>query len=147
MIDVDSFHEIATSLTRHKLRTALTALGVFFGLTIFMLMVSFGGSLRSGISKKMSGFATNAVFLWGQRTSEPYAGLPANRPGSTYRIVLPDKVAFLSSSSEPTNRITSIPNSSKLAMAPRNQLSACHGKTSRVRNIFFMPGSGLYLLL
>ena len=79
MIDVDSFHEIATSLTRHKLRTALTALGVFFGLTIFMLMVSFGGSLRAGISKKMSGFATNAVFLWGQRTSEPYAGLPPNR--------------------------------------------------------------------
>ncbi len=60
--------------------SALTALGVFFGLTIFMLMVSFGGSLRTGISKKMSGFATNAVFLWGQRTSEPYAGLPANRP-------------------------------------------------------------------
>ncbi|MBK7074294.1 MAG: ABC transporter permease [Myxococcales bacterium] len=106
MIDVDSFHEIATSLTRHKLRTALTALGVFFGLTIFMLMVSFGGSLRSGISKKMSGFATNAVFLWGQRTSEPYAGLPANRP-----------VVFDNDDIEPLRKLAGVEH-----VAPRNQL-------------------------
>jgi hypothetical protein len=61
VIDVDSFHEIATSLTRHKLRTALTALGVFFGLTIFMLMVSFGDNTDIEPLRATSATSTNGA--------------------------------------------------------------------------------------
>ncbi len=106
MLDLDAFHEIAVSLSRHKLRTALTALGVFFGIIIFMAMAAFGPALQGGINNKMSGFATNAVFLWGQRTSEPYAGMPANRP-----------VVFNSSDIEPLRRLDGVDR-----LAPRNQL-------------------------
>jgi len=80
MVDVDVFAEIGQSLGRHKLRTALTALGVFLGIFIFVLMVGFGPALRGAIDKRMAGFATNAVFMWGQRTSMPYAGMQPNRP-------------------------------------------------------------------
>ena len=111
MFDLDSFHEIATSLARHKLRTALTAVGVFFGLLIFMLMVAFGTSLHDGINRKMSGFATNAVFVWGQRTSEPYAGLPPNR-----------QVAFDNEDIEPLRRLEGIEH-----VAPRNMLGGFRG--------------------
>ncbi|MBK9033339.1 MAG: ABC transporter permease [Myxococcales bacterium] len=106
MLDLDSFHEIATSLARHKLRTALTAVGVFFGIVIFMFMVAFGTSLHGGVGKKLNRFAANAVFLWGQRTSEPYAGLPANRP-----------VVFDNDDIEPLRKLDGIEY-----VAPRNQL-------------------------
>ena len=106
MIDLDVLQEIAVSLTRHKLRTALTALGVFFGIFILIAMVAFGSALEVGITRKMSGFATNAVFLWGQRTSEPWAGLPAQRP-----------IQFREGDIEPLRRLDGIQY-----VAPRNQL-------------------------
>jgi putative ABC transport system permease protein len=80
MIDADSFQEIVQSLSRHKLRTALTAFGVFLGTFIFVLMAGLGPALEGAVHKQMAGFATNSVFMWGQRTSQPYAGLPPNRP-------------------------------------------------------------------
>ena len=44
-----------------------------------MVMVAFNSSLEAGVMRQMAGFATNAVYTWGQKTSEPYAGLPPNR--------------------------------------------------------------------
>jgi putative ABC transport system permease protein len=111
MFDLDTFHEIAVSLSRHKLRTALTAVGVLFGILIFMLMVAFGAALHEGITRKMSGFATNAVFVWGQRTSEPYAGLPPGR-----------FVVFDNSDVEPLRRLAGIDR-----VAPRNMLGGFRG--------------------
>lgn len=111
MVDLDVVQEIAVSLTRHKLRSALTALGVFFGIFIFVLMVAFGHGLETGIRRKMNGFATNAIFLWGQKTSEPWAGLPANRP-----------VQFDNRDIEPLRKIEGIER-----VAPRNQLGGFRG--------------------
>jgi len=42
-------------------------------------MVGFGRSLEKGVKRRMAGFATNAVFVWAQRTTKPYAGLPLGR--------------------------------------------------------------------
>ncbi len=80
MLDFDSWQEVFATLRKNPLRTALTGLGVFLGIVILMVMVAFSRSLEAGIMRQMSGFATNAVFAWGQRTSEPYAGLLPNRP-------------------------------------------------------------------
>jgi putative ABC transport system permease protein len=80
MIDLDSWQEIVATLRKNPLRTALTGLGVFLGIVILMIMVAFNRSLEAGVMKQMAGFATNAVFAWGQRTTEPYAGLGPNRP-------------------------------------------------------------------
>jgi putative ABC transport system permease protein len=111
MLDLDVVQEIAVSLTRHKLRSALTALGVFFGIFIFVLMVAFGHALQAGITRKMGGFATNAIFLWGQRTSEPWAGLPANRP-----------IQFDDRDIEPLRKLAGVER-----LAPRNQLGGFRG--------------------
>ncbi len=111
MIDLDSWQEIFATLRKNRLRTALTGLGVFLGILILMAMIGFGSSLESGVKKSMTGFATNAVFVWGQRTSVPYAGLPMGR-----RIDYDNKdVAAL-------RRLPSVE-----LLAPRNQLGGFRG--------------------
>jgi putative ABC transport system permease protein len=69
-------------------------------------MVAFNASLEAGIKKQMSGFSTNSVFVWGQRTSEPFAGLPPNRP-----------IKFNNSDIEALRRLDEIEH-----LAPRNQI-------------------------
>lgn len=80
VLDLDNWREITATLRKNKLRTVLTGLGVFLGIVILLLMIGFGRSLEKGVKRRMAGFATNAVFVWGQRTSKPYAGLPVGRP-------------------------------------------------------------------
>jgi putative ABC transport system permease protein len=79
IIDRDNWQEIAATLRKNPLRTVLTGLGVFLGIVILMVMVGFGGSLEAGVKRNMSGYATNMLFVWGQRTTKPYQGMPINR--------------------------------------------------------------------
>jgi len=79
VLDIDNWQEITATLRKNKLRTVLTGLGVFFGIVILLLMIGFGRSLERGVQRRMAGFATNAVYVWGQRTTKPYAGLPVGR--------------------------------------------------------------------
>lgn len=83
MIDVDMWRELLTSLSRHKLRTALTAFGVFWGIFMLTVLLGAGTGLRNGV---LDGFpaAPNNVFIWsGSTTQLPYKGLPIGR-----RVVL-----------------------------------------------------------
>jgi putative ABC transport system permease protein len=79
VFDIDNWREITATLRKNKLRTVLTGLGVFLGIVILLLMIGFGSSLEKGVKRRMAGFATNAVFVWSQRTTKPYAGLPVGR--------------------------------------------------------------------
>lgn len=79
LFDIDNWREITATLRKNKLRTILTGLGVFLGIVILLLMIGFGSSLERGVKRRMAGFATNSVFVWGQRTTVPYAGLPVGR--------------------------------------------------------------------
>jgi len=42
VLDIDNWREITATLRKNKLRTALTGLGVFFGIVILLLMIGFG---------------------------------------------------------------------------------------------------------
>jgi putative ABC transport system permease protein len=79
VFDVDDWREITAALHKNRLRTFLTGLSVFLGIVILLLMIGFGRSLEKGVKRRMAGFATNAVFVWPQRTTKPYLGLPAGR--------------------------------------------------------------------
>ncbi len=78
MFDLDRWTEIGESLRANRLRTLLTALGVFWGMFMLVIMLGFGDGLERAMKKNMGRWATNAVYIWGGRTSMPYQGM---RPG------------------------------------------------------------------
>jgi len=79
MFDLDHLQEIWVALTRNRLRTFLTAFGVFWGIFLLVILLGSGQGLENGVNQSFSGMATNSFFVWGQRTSKPFAGLPAGR--------------------------------------------------------------------
>ncbi|MCB0656861.1 MAG: ABC transporter permease [Saprospiraceae bacterium] len=79
MIDLDKWNEIFESIKRHKLRTALTALGVFWGIFMLVILLGAGQGLQNGVEYQFEGDATNSIRLSGGWTSKAYKGLPKGR--------------------------------------------------------------------
>ncbi len=79
MFDLDHLQEIWTALAKNRLRTFLTAFGVFWGIFLLLLLLGSGNGLKNGINAGFSGTATNSFFCWGMRTSKAFAGLPPGR--------------------------------------------------------------------
>jgi len=79
ILDVDHAREIWDALRGNKLRTLLTAFGVFWGIFLLMVMMGSGNGLETGAMQDFAGQAHNSVFIWGQRTTKPYKGLPVGR--------------------------------------------------------------------
>ena len=79
MFDLDRWNEIWHALAKNKVRSLLTAFGVFWG--IFMLIVMTGASngLKNGVVEGVAKFATNSCFMWSDQTSEPYKGFKRGR--------------------------------------------------------------------
>jgi len=79
LFDLDHWQEIYNALSRNKLRTFLTAFGVFWGIFMLVVMLGSGNGLRNGVSQDFDNNATNTFFVWTQRTGKPYRGLPRGR--------------------------------------------------------------------
>ena len=77
--DLDHWQEIWAALSKNRLRTFLTAFGVFWGIFLLVLLLGAGTGLSNGVNAGFAGTATNSFFCWGMRTSKPFAGLPAGR--------------------------------------------------------------------
>ena len=78
VIDIDKWTEIYATVKKHKLRTGLTAFGVFWGIFMLVVLLGAGKGLEKGITNDFN-VAKNAVFVWSQRSSIPYKGLNAGR--------------------------------------------------------------------
>jgi putative ABC transport system permease protein len=79
MFDIDNWKEIWATLRSNRLRTFLTAFGVFWGILMLIMMLAFGSSMQEGTRRQMKGMATNLLFVWGQQTTEAHDGLPPGR--------------------------------------------------------------------
>ena len=79
MFDLDNWQEIGAALAKNRLRTFLTAFGVFWGIFLLVVLLGAGNGLQNGVMAGFGGSATNSFFAWGMRTSKPFAGLAAGR--------------------------------------------------------------------
>ncbi|WP_299122217.1 ABC transporter permease [uncultured Winogradskyella sp.] len=118
MFSRDRWNEILEALNANKFRTLLTAFGVFWGITILVLLLALTNGLKNGVTADFGDFATNSMFMWTQGTSKPYKGLPKGRNFS-YKI---DDVAAIKAE---------IPNIKYVS--PRNQLGGFRGANNVTR--------------
>jgi putative ABC transport system permease protein len=102
MFDRDKWQEIFDTIRKHKLRTFLTALGVFWGIFMLVFLMGAGKGLENGVMGSFGSRVTNALYVWPQRTAKPYMGLqPGRRPRLTEDDILAittnfgDKIKYL----------------------------------------------------
>lgn len=118
MFNKDRWDEILEALNANKFRTFLTAFGVFWGITILVLLLALTNGLKNGVTADFGDFATNSMFMWTQSTSMPYKGLPKGR-GFNFKL---DDIATLKSE---------IPELKYVS--PRNQLGGYNGANNVIR--------------
>jgi len=87
MFDKDKWQEIFGTIRKNKLRTLLTALGVFWGVFMLIFLLGMGSGLESGVFKNFGSQMRNKMYVWGESTNQPYKGFPAGR---RIRITLDD---------------------------------------------------------
>ena len=118
MFDKERWSEILEALNANKLRTGLTAFGVFWGIFILVALLALTNGLKNGVMADFGDFATNSMFMWTQGTSKPYKGLPKGRYFS-YKI---DDVEAIK------NQFPSLKY-----VSPRNQLGGYRGSNNVTR--------------
>ncbi|HLK96429.1 MAG TPA: ABC transporter permease, partial [Hymenobacter sp.] len=79
MFDLDKWQEILGTMRRNKLRTFLTAFGVFWGIFMLVLLLGAGKGMQNGIMKEFGGGALNSLFVSAGKTSLPWQGLKPGR--------------------------------------------------------------------
>jgi len=79
IIDKDKWQEILGTIRKNKLRTFLTALGVFWGIFMLVFLLGMGKGLENGVLRDFGSAANNVMYVWPQRTTKPYDGYSAGR--------------------------------------------------------------------
>jgi putative ABC transport system permease protein len=92
MFDADALAEVWSTLTRHKLRTLLTAFSVAWGVFMLIVLLGAGRGLENGATDGFRGDALNAVWINTGTTSLPFAG---QGPGRKVKLDNSDYTALL----------------------------------------------------
>jgi len=79
MFEYDRWQEIFDSLKRHKLRTAATALAVWWGIFMLVILLGAGNGLQNSFKRDFEIDAINSIWIWGGQTTQNYKGFKAGR--------------------------------------------------------------------
>ncbi|MBN2510250.1 MAG: ABC transporter permease [Spirochaetales bacterium] len=91
IFDSDRWEDIFSHMGKHKIRTFLTAFGVFWGIFLLLLLLGAGSGIENGVFKQFGGVAVNSLHIWGNTTTLPFKG---NRPGRWVELTNEDTQAI-----------------------------------------------------
>lgn len=87
LFERDTWQEVSDSLSKNKLRSILTMVGVWWGILLLIALLGSARGLENSFNRLFGSFATNSVFIWGQSTSKPFMGF---QEGKQVRLSLTD---------------------------------------------------------
>lgn len=79
MFDLDRWKEIFETLSKNKLRTALSGFTIAFAILIFTLLFGVGNGLKHSFEQSFNDDANNSIFIRSGQTTKPYKGLQSGR--------------------------------------------------------------------
>jgi len=79
MLSFDRWGEVFDTIRRNKLRTALTAISVAWGIFVMVTLLGLGHGLNNGIRHSFRREATNGIWISANKTSVAYAGYGIGR--------------------------------------------------------------------
>lgn len=79
MIFVDNWQEIWVTISRNKIRSILTGIGVLWGIFMLIMLLAIANGFRGGVITLVDGFDSNSCFFSSSITSESYKGFKKGR--------------------------------------------------------------------
>ncbi|MGV6830996.1 MAG: ABC transporter permease [bacterium] len=79
LTDRDTWQEVLDSMSKNKLRTGITMIGVWWGILLLIALLGAARGMENSFNRIFGDFATNSVFIWGQNTSKPFKGFQEGR--------------------------------------------------------------------
>ena len=79
LFDIDTWQELKESLTKNKLRTVITMIGVWWSILLLIGLLGSAKGIENKFSVQFGDYATNSVFIWGQSTSMAFKGYQEGR--------------------------------------------------------------------
>ena len=79
LFDIDTWQELSESLTKNKIRTVITMVGVWWGILLLIALLGSARGIENKFNVQFGDYATNSVFIWGQSTSMPFKGYQEGR--------------------------------------------------------------------
>ena len=80
LFDSDTWQEIFSSIKKNKTRTAITIIGVMWGIFLLVVLLGAAKGIENKFNSLFGDFATNSVFIWSGQTSMPFKGFQEGRP-------------------------------------------------------------------
>jgi putative ABC transport system permease protein len=84
---LDGLQEILFTLRQNKLRTVLTAFGVFWGIFMLILLLGAGRGMQNGVYEDFGSDVRDFIIIWSGTTGTAYKGLG---PGRQIRLDMRD---------------------------------------------------------
>lgn len=91
LFDPDHWEDIFSHIKKHKVRTLLTAFGVFWGIFLLLLLLAAGDGIEKGAYRQFGRIAVNSIHVWTEQTTLAYKG---NKPGRYIELTDEDTKAL-----------------------------------------------------
>lgn len=79
LFDIDRWNEIVQTISRNRKRSIMTALGIFWGIFMLVVLLGAGQGLGRMVRSTLGDMSVNSMFFIADQTSIPYKGMPSER--------------------------------------------------------------------